>query len=119
MVDLFSKMIKGKFIKDKNPSTIIEGIITCWIIGDGGGPGHPRRGFWSDNGGEFLNDEVLDFAASLDINIKMTSAEAPWQNGVVERHHATADIIFDKLMKENPKMTPQEAINHASFSKKL
>ena len=117
MVDLFSKMIKGKFIKDKNPSTIIEGIITCWIIGDGGGPGHPRRGFWSDNGGEFLNEEVLDFAASLDINIKMTSAEAPWQNGVVERHHATADIIFDKLMKENPKMTPQEAINHASFAK--
>ena len=55
IVDLFSKFIKGVYLKDKNPSTIIEGIISSWIIGDGGGPGHPKRGFWSDNGGEFLN----------------------------------------------------------------
>ena len=39
MVDLFSKMIKGKFIKNKNPETIIEGIVSSWIIGDGIGPG--------------------------------------------------------------------------------
>ena len=117
MVDLFSKMIKGKFIKDKKPSTIIEAIIATWIIGDGAGPGHPRRGFWTDNGGEFLNDELINFAAAFDISLKMTSAESPWQNGVVERHHATADIIFEKMMLENPKMSPQEAINHASFAK--
>ena len=117
IVDLFSKMIKGKFIRNKNPSTIIEGIISSWIIGDGGGPGHPSKGFWSDNGGEFLNEEVLDFAASFNINIKMTAAEAPWQNGVVERHHATADIIYEKLLMDNPKMNQQEAINHASFAK--
>ena len=117
MVDMFSKMIKGKFIKNKHPETIIDGIVSSWIMGDGIGPGHPRKGFWSDNGGEFLNERVLDFAAAMDVNIKMTSAEAPWQNGVVERHHATADIIFDKLMKDNPKMDPQEAINHAAFAK--
>jgi hypothetical protein len=61
--------------------------------------------------------QVLDFAAAMDINIKMTSAEAPWQNGLVERHHATADIIFEKLLKDNPKMSPQEAVNHAAFAK--
>ena len=92
MVDLFSKLIKGKFIKDKNPGTIIDGIVGTWVIGGGTGVGYPSRGFWSDNGGEFLNQEVLDFAASMDVDIKMTSADAPWQNGVVERHHATADI---------------------------
>ena len=110
-------MIKGKFIKNKKPEIIIEGIITTWIIGDGGGPGHPRRGFWSDNGGEFLNDQVLDFAASLNVNIKMTAAEAPWQNGIVERNHATADIIFEKIMMKDSSLTPQEAVNHASFAK--
>ena len=47
----------------------------------------------------------------------MAAAEAPWQNGVVERHHATADILFEKIMMENPNMDAQEAINHASFSK--
>ena len=117
MVDIFSKLIKGKFIKDKNPSTIIEGIISSWIVGDGVGPGHPRRGFWSDNGGEFLNNEVIDFAAALNVQIKMTAANAPWQNGIVERHHATADVIFEKMMLENPSMSPQEAVNYAAFAK--
>ena len=117
MVDLFSKLIKGKFIKDKNPETIINGILSTWVIGDGAGPGFPSRGFWSDNGGEFLNHEVMDFAASMDVDIKMTSAEAPWQNGCVERHHATADNIFEKLMEENTKMPPQDAVNHAAFAK--
>ena len=61
-----------------------------------------------------MNEEVIDFAVSFSINIKMTSADAPWQNGAVERHHATADIIFEKLLLKNPKMDPQEAINHAA-----
>ena len=117
IVDLFSKMIKGKYIKNKLPATIIEGIISTWIVGDGIGPGHPSKGFWSDNGGEFLNNEVLDFAAAMDVEIKMTSADSPHQNGVVERHHATADIIFEKLITDNPTIDRQEAVNQAAFAK--
>ena len=30
MVDLFSKMIKGKFIRNKKPETIINGILSTW-----------------------------------------------------------------------------------------
>lgn len=74
----------------------MDGIVKSWILGDGIGLGHPRRRFWSDNGGEFLNEKLLDFAAAMNVNIKMTRAEAPWQNGVIEKHHATADIIFKK-----------------------
>ena len=47
----------------------------------------------------------------------MTAAEAPWQNGVVERQHASADLIFEKLMLENPKIYPQEAVNYATFAR--
>ena len=117
MVDLFSKLIKGKFIKNKHPETILDAIVSSWIIGDGAGPGHPSRGFWCDNGGEFLNEEVLEFAAAMNVDIRMTSADSPWQNGVVERHHATADGIVEKLMFEDPHINIQEAINKASFSK--
>ena len=117
LVDTFSKLIKGKYIKDKNPSTIIEGIISTWIIGDGTGPGSPTMGFYSDNGGEFLNKEVLDFAAYMDVELKMTSANSPWQNGIVERNHASADIIFKKLLIDNPSMNMQEAVNFAAFAK--
>ena len=117
MVDMFSKAIKGKYIRDKEPETIVSGIIESWIVGDGLGPGHPTKGFYSDNGGEFLNNQVVNFAATMNTTIKMTSANSPWQNGLVERHHATADIIYEKMRAENPSMDPQTAINHAAFAK--
>ena len=108
---MFSKLIKGHYIEDKRPETIVNAIIKSWIIGDGFGPGHPTMGFYSDNGGEFLNQEVIDFASTLDTTIKMTAANAPWQNGTVERNHAVADIILEKIMIDNPGMKIQDAIN--------
>ena len=75
------------------------------------------RGINSDNGGEFLNNDLVNFAATMNTTIKMTSANAPWQNGLVERHHATADIIYQKMRSENPNMDPQTAINNAAFAK--
>ena len=62
--DECSKLIKGQVINDKKKETIIKGIENKWIIGDGAGPGHPSRGYFSDNGGEFLNDDVIDFSAA-------------------------------------------------------
>ena len=50
----------------------------------------------------------------MDTTIKMTAANAPWQNGIVERNHATADIVYEKLLMDNPKMKPQDAVNHAA-----
>ena len=76
----------------QKPGTIIDGVISTWIIGDGSGPGHPSLGFYADNGGEFLNEEFIDFAAAMDVQIKMTAAEAPWQN------------CIEKLLLENPSM---------------
>ena len=117
IVDMFTKAIKGVYIEDKNPETIVDAITKSWILGTGFGPGHPIKGFYSNNGVEFLNNEVIDYAATLDTNIKMTAANAPWMNGVVERHHATADVIYEKLRLDNPGMLPQEAINHACLAK--
>ena len=117
MVDLFSKMIKGKYIRDKHPETVLNALVSSWVIGDGCGPGHPTRGFWCDNGGEFLNEDVLDYAAAMNVDIKMTSANSPWQNGIVERNHATADVIVEKIMHENPSINIQDAINEAAFAK--
>ena len=115
LVDTFTKLIKGRYIPDKTPDTVIQAVINTWIVGDGSGPGHPTLSFYSDNGGEFLNEEMLDFAARMNVQIKMTAAEAPWQNGICERQHASADIVIEKLLLENPNMPFQEAINQAAF----
>ena len=45
--DEFSKLIKGQVINDKKKETIVIGIENKWILGGGGGPGHPSKGFFS------------------------------------------------------------------------
>ena len=54
LIDSFTKVIKGVYIKDKKVETIVNAIIDSWIVGQGFGPGHPTKYFYSDNGGEFL-----------------------------------------------------------------
>ena len=98
--DEFSKLIKGQVIDSKDKDTIIKAIENTWIVGDVAGPGHPSRGFFTDNGGEFLNQDLVDFASALDITIKMTAAGSPWMNGSCERNHATVDRILEKILEE-------------------
>ena len=81
------------------------------------GPGHPSRGFFSDNGSEFLNEDLIDFAATLDISIRMTAASSPWMNGACERSHATVDRLVEKIMEDDPKLTIQKAVDLACFVK--
>ena len=60
-VDTFSRLTRGIIIKDKNPSTIIKGLLDCWILGRVIGPGMPGK-FIHDNGREFCNKEMIDLA---------------------------------------------------------
>ena len=88
-----------------------------WIVGDGAGPGHPSKGYFSDNGGEFLNDDLIDFAAAMNISIKMTAAASPWRNGSCERAHATVDRLVEKILEDDPKTDLQKAVDLACFVK--
>jgi transposase InsO family protein len=81
------------------------------------GPGHPSKGFFTDNGGEFLNDSLIDFASAMDISIKMTAANSPWMNGSCERSHATVDRIIEKILEDEPNMNLQRAVDLACFVK--
>ena len=48
--DEFTKLTKGQVINYKGKDTIIKAIESKWILGGGMRPGHPSRGFFSDNG---------------------------------------------------------------------
>ena len=115
--DEFTKLNKGQVINDKGKDTIIKAIENKWIIGGGAGPGHPSRGFFSDNGGEFLNQDLIDFAAALDITIRMTAAASPWMNGGCERSHATVDRLVEKILEDDPNVGIQKAVDLACFVK--
>ena len=63
----FSKLIKGKVIENKKPDTIIKALESKWIVG--GALAQATQAEVWDNAGEFLNPDLVDFAAALDISI--------------------------------------------------
>ena len=110
-------LTRAIIIKDKNASTIVKGIIDCWVIGKGIGPGMPSK-FIFDNGGEFNNADVIDLAEKYSINMHaVTAAHSPFSNGLCERNHEVVDRIMEKLLADDKKIKPEDALNHALFVK--
>ena len=64
-----------------------------------------------------MNSELIDFAAAIDISIRMTAAHTPWLNGSCERAHATVDRTVDNILEDEPKLGIQKAVDSACFVK--
>ena len=115
----FSRLTRGVIIKDKNPSTIVKGVIDCWVLGKGIGPGIPGK-FLFDNGGEFNNPEVIDLAEKHGIKMHgTTAAHSPFSNGLCEKNHEVVDRMMAKLMAGDKSLKPADALNHALFAKNV
>ena len=104
IMDEFTKIIKGKAIKDKEPKTIVKALHDSWMVGGGLGPGKPKVGFFTDNGGEFTGRSFTEFANSLGVSVVHTAANAPHMNGSIERNHAVVDPILIKLEMKIPEL---------------
>ena len=61
--------------------------------------GSPNTVF-SDNGGEFVSREFIDFCENFNMKVKTTVAEAPWSNGICERHSAIITNIILKVRND-------------------
>ena len=79
-VDNATMFIRGEVVKDKRPETILEALERAWIIGRGAGPGLPEKYFFSDNGGEFVNETMTNFLQQAGIRLKTTGSFSPQQN---------------------------------------
>ena len=62
---------------------------------------------------------MKEIAAKYGLSLKLTAAYSPWSNRKNERNHYTCDIIVDKLMEEDPKLSLEEAVSHAVNSKNM
>ena len=80
VVDLATRFCQATVVHNKLASTIIKGLLKCWIILFGA----PKK-LLSDNGGEFNNCEFRTLGEQFNIKIMTTAAESPWSNGVCER----------------------------------
>lgn len=61
-IDHFTRFSAGSILTTKNPKVIVKSLIHCWISVHG-----PPHSAFSDNGGEFNNEEVRDMAEKFNI----------------------------------------------------
>lgn len=92
LIDHATRYSSGCIIHNKRKETIVEGILLYWVKWFG-----PPKKYLCDNGGEFVNDEVIDLAEKCNVTIKTTAAESPWSNGLCERHNAVIGSSIQKV----------------------
>ena len=93
MIDHLTRYSSACVISNKRKETIVKGVLEYWIRIFG-----PPKYFLSDNGGEFVNDEMIDLAEKFNISLKTTAAESPWSNGLCERHNGILNDNVNKLL---------------------
>ena len=62
---------------------------------------------------------MLNLCQEAGIRLKLTGSYSPQQYGLNKRNHGVADLIVEKLRRENPKLTMQEAVNKAVWARNL
>ena len=95
MIDEFSRYSNAVIVKSKQPEVIIQNFIQNWISIFGS----PIKIF-SDNGGEFVSEELTDFCENFNIKVSTSAAESPWSNGICERHNAILTEILLKVRED-------------------
>ena len=96
VIDQFTRFSAGSIVRTKKASEIVNSLIHTWISVFG-----PPRYLFSDNGGEFNNEEFRDMAENFNIETRTTAGYSPWSNGLLERHNQTLTDIILKVRKEN------------------
>src|SRR5215469_2227096 len=80
MIDHATRYCQATWIKSKQPTEIVRALLNKWI-----GIFGPPKELLSDNGLEFMNEDVKDLCERFGIRQIATAAESPWSNGLCER----------------------------------
>ena len=105
MIDIFTRYQMAAVIKSKEPAEIVKTFTTKWL------PIFGRvNKIISDNGTEFQNEQMREVASALNVELASTGANAPWQNGTVERNHMTTDSIINAVKRDYPNMSLEVAL---------
>ena len=111
LIDHLSRFSAACFLQSKNPEEVIDKIFQIWISIFG-----PPKRFLSDNGGEFSNQQFHSLCESFNITVMTTAAEAPWSNGLCERHNAVLADMLEKTVADN-KCTLKTALSWSIHAK--
>ena len=95
IIDHATRFSAGAVIRSKKAEVIVDRFFKCWVAIFG----TPLK-VLSDNGGEFANEQFIDMCQNLNINFITTAAEAPWSNGLVEKHNGIIGEAVAKIQED-------------------
>ena len=95
VIDHATRFSAGSVIRSKTAEVTIRNFFKIWVSVFG----VPQK-VLSDNGGEFANNDFIDMCNNLGINFHTTAAEAPWSNGMVEKHNGLIGDAVSKIMHD-------------------
>jgi hypothetical protein len=102
----FTRFCQGVVFKDKSAPSIVEAINFGWNWRFG----FPLVGFCVDNGSEFPNGEVNEYASKCGFEIRFGPTYSPWCNGLNERNNYLADVTDRKIMEVEKKQSLTKVI---------
>ena len=82
-------------MKSNGKEEIVQNVFTHWISIFGS-----SKKILADNGGEYFNSCFIDMCDKLGVHVHTTGVEAPWSNGIVERHHDLISRNVTKFLEE-------------------
>ena len=100
LVDHVRRFSAAAVVKLKDRNEIIKHLLCIWISIFGA----PSR-FFSDNIGEFCNEDCNEMCDFCNITIKRNDAESAFSSGLMERHNAILDEMLLKTCKESGSKT--------------
>ena len=109
MIDYFSRLTKGMFIKSKKLAEAVNAIMLLWVAGGFGIP----ASLHTDVGGELTNAEIIEMAERLGCCVTSTAEDSPYMNGLNEKNHHTVSMIEEN----NLDLKPEETLAHALHAK--
>ena len=109
--DYVTRFSAAHVLESKDADEVMEKLFEIWIA-----PYGPMEKILADNGGEFVNDKWQAMFSAFNILYKDTASEAPFQNGICERHN---DLIGHMTMKviEDVRCTLQVGLMWAIHAK--
>ena len=116
MVDEFSKYTVAGIAKNKEAETVGKVILKSWCLD---GLGYPVKGFFMDNGSEFLGGHLKALCKKIGAKIKLTPSYSPWSNGSCERRHGVIDLTLKKLMADDKSVSLEDALSHAVWARNM
>ena len=72
--------------------------------------------FLADNGLEFKNKEMNEYATKFGFSINFGPTYSPWSNGLNERNHYSADVTVKKMLETDKSLTLSTAVGMAAWA---